>query len=312
MKNPTKSQIISLVAILFCLPSAQGIEAITSTGPYPAPTGGRDLVGSNDIRGGWVDGGFAGTVGTSFNVGVSDLLVTSLGFYDGPNSSVANAAGAFGDGLLEEHQVGIYNSSGTLLASTTIPAGTSAALVGEFRYLTLPSPITLLAGQSYTIAGQIPTEQGANSDVWRNDGVNKVFTFGGGLTRDNSGDSAGNVPRAFSGPPINPLYLDGVFQSPNTVGAGYAAGSYQYTILPPPILLAITGVTRNNVGQIVIDFAGAPNTAYKITKSPNLTQSFVDLTRRLVAQTNENGVGQAIVPVDEANEPKEFYRVETL
>ena len=310
MKTPMKLPIVFLAAIFVSLPSAQAVEAITSTGLYPAPTGDRDLVGSNDLRGGWVGGGYAGTAGTTFVVGISDLLVTSLGFYDGPNSSEANAAKTFGDGLLEDHQVGIYDSSGTLVVPTatiTIPAGTSAALVGEFRYLTLSEPITLLAGQSYTIAGQIPTERGANSDVWRNDGVNKIFKFGGGFTRDNSG-LGGNVPRAYSGPTINNTYLDGVFQAPNTVGAGYAAGSFQYTILPPPPTLGITGVTRDN-GQIIIDFTGTPDTVYKVTKSPDLFESFVDLMN---APTNENGVGQAIVPTDEVNEPKAFYRIETL
>ena len=311
MKAPIKLQIISLAAIFLSLPSAQALEAITSTGPYPAPTGDHNAISSNDLRGGWVGGGFAGTAKTSFVVGMSDLLVTSLGFYDGPNTSVANAASAFGDGLLEDHQVGIYNSSGTLLATTTIPAGTSAALVGEFRYLTLSEPITLLAGQSYTIAGGIPTEQGANSDVWRNDGVNEIFTFGGGLTRDNSSINA-NVPQAYSSPSINSTYLDGVFQAPNNFGADYAAGSFQYTILAPPPTLAITGVTRNNDGQIIIDFTGTPDTVYRVATSPNLIKPFVDLFNPLEAQTIEDGVGQAIIPADEANEPKAFYRIETL
>ncbi len=76
-----------------------------------------------------------------------------------------------------------------------------------------------------------------------------------------------------------------------------------------PTSLVVTGVTRSS-GNIVIDFKGAANTQYKVTKSPNLTTAFGPLTIPLTATTNGSGVGQATVPASEASERNEFYRIE--
>jgi hypothetical protein len=69
--------------------------------------------------------------------------VTSLGFFD-----------YYGTGLVESHEVGIFNSSGTLLASATIPAGTIAPLEDRFRYIGI-TPLGLSAGQTYTAAAYV-------------------------------------------------------------------------------------------------------------------------------------------------------------
>ena len=66
--------------------------------------------------------------------------VTSLGYYD----FQAN-------GLAEAHPVGIFSSTGTLLASATVPAGTAGTLLESFRYVPI-SALTLPAG-TYTIGG---------------------------------------------------------------------------------------------------------------------------------------------------------------
>ena len=226
--------------------AAHGETFITDTGSYPA-----NVSGTNALRGGWtVDATYAGTVGITFNVGASDLLVTALGFYDGPDSAGANVVGYVGDGLFESHQVGIFDSTGNLLTLwVTVPSGTGTTLINEFRYVTLGTPITLLAGQNYTIAGQIPTVGGANSDVWRNDEFpSGFFTFGAGVTKDTSGTGGAN-PRAYSGPPTNGSYTDGVFQVTNQEGSGYAAGNFQYTVVPEPTT-AITLI--GGLGMLVL------------------------------------------------------------
>jgi hypothetical protein len=74
--------------------------------------------------------------------------------------------------------------------------------------------------------------------------------------------------------------------------------------------LLITGVQRNGAGQIVIDFVGAPNATYSVTKSPDLQSAFVPLDTPLSAATDGTGVGQAVVPATEASEAREFYRIE--
>lgn len=213
--------------------AAHGATFITSTGSYPANVAG---VGNNSLRGGWTpQQDYAGTVGITFDVGASDLLVTALGFYDGPNDAAANTAGTFGDGLFESHQVGIFDSTGTLLTlGVTVPSGTGTTLINDFRYVTLVTPLTLSAGQSYTIAGQIPTVGGASSDVFRNDEFpSGFFTFGAGVTKDISGGSGAN-PKSYSGPPTNNSYSDGVFQATNQEGSGYAGANFEYTVVPEP------------------------------------------------------------------------------
>ena len=181
-----------------------------------------------------------GNRGNHLRCGASNLTVTELGFYDGPNSALANSAGTFGDGLLESHQVGIFDNLGTLLTpGVTIPAG-GGTLINDFRYVTLATPLTLLAGGNYTIAGQIPTVGGNANDVFRNDEA--VFTFGSGVTK--TVDGMGNTPRSFTGPPgLNPSYTDGVFQAPNTAETGYAGANFTYTVVPEPTSLALAGLS---------------------------------------------------------------------
>jgi hypothetical protein len=54
------------------------------------------------------------------------------------------------NGLAESHDVGIWDSNGSLLASTTIQSGTVDPLDSQFRVVPV-SPITFLAGQTYYI-----------------------------------------------------------------------------------------------------------------------------------------------------------------
>ena len=51
-------------------------------------------------------------------------------------------------GLNANELVGLYNSSGTLLSSATVLAGTADPLVDGFRWVNI-SPVTLTAGQTY-------------------------------------------------------------------------------------------------------------------------------------------------------------------
>ena len=77
-----------------------------------------------------------------------------------------------------------------------------------------------------------------------------------------------------------------------------------------PANFKITAVSRDASGNVVIDFTAAPNTLYKVTKSPNLVTAFGPLTVPLSSTTNGSGVGQVTVPAAEASEKSEFYRIE--
>jgi len=69
----------------------------------------------------------------------TDLTITQLGFCDGaPYSTV---------GLDESHDVGIFDATGSLIVSATVPAGTGALLVDNFWYVAVP-PTVLSGGRS--------------------------------------------------------------------------------------------------------------------------------------------------------------------
>ncbi|MFT7773814.1 DUF4082 domain-containing protein [Roseateles sp.] len=78
------------------------------------------------------------TLGWSFTVN-SDITITALGVFDSDQ-----------DGLSERHEVGVWSSGGTLLASTIVGAGTADPLTAQFRYSGITA-LTLTAGQTYTI-----------------------------------------------------------------------------------------------------------------------------------------------------------------
>lgn len=92
-------------------------------------------------------GDFPVTVGFVFTAN-TEISVNSLGYYDHDQ-----------DGLSAAHDLGIYTSTGTLLASATIGAGAAGVLDGKFRYVSIPT-LTLTAGESYVIAGATTEEDG--------------------------------------------------------------------------------------------------------------------------------------------------------
>lgn len=91
-----------------------------------------------------------GPVTTGFKfTAVNTVPVTALGFHDDQLN-----------GLNFAHQVGLYSSSGTLLALVTVPAGIAAPLVGEHRYTSLSSAFVLQAGTQYVLAAHTDVTDG--------------------------------------------------------------------------------------------------------------------------------------------------------
>ena len=72
------------------------------------------------------------------------ISVTSLGLFDSRQ-----------DGLVNDHAIGLWDTSGTLIASATVSSGVTDPLVGKFRYVSI-SPITLSAGTHYVIGASYP------------------------------------------------------------------------------------------------------------------------------------------------------------
>ena len=101
-----------------------------------------------------------------------------------------------------------------------------------------------------------------------------------------------------------------IFLQLEAVEAGHLIDNFTVSTLTAPVNpLAVTGVSRDATGNVIIDFVGLPSTTYKVARSADLV-TFGPLTTPLYPETNLDGVGRAIVPSTEASEAKEFYRIE--
>lgn len=74
----------------------------------------------------------------------------------------------------------------------------------------------------------------------------------------------------------------------------------------------ITSASFVTGGNYVIQFTGAPNTTYRVTKSTTLgATSFAEMVPPVTVMTNGSGAGTATVPAANASGPRGFYRLET-
>lgn len=96
--------------------------------------------------------GYPRNLGWQFETRSTPLTVTALGYFD-----------AGRDGLNSSHEVGIFDvGTQALMASLTVPSGTSATLDSWFRMVQLQEPLVLPAGRLYAIMGTQP----GNTDSW--------------------------------------------------------------------------------------------------------------------------------------------------
>lgn len=77
-----------------------------------------------------------------FVVGAKSIVIDSLGFYD-----------YMGNGLAESHQLGLFDSTGKLVISTTIAAGTGSTLDYGFRWQSI-AETTFAAGSTFSLVTQ--------------------------------------------------------------------------------------------------------------------------------------------------------------
>lgn len=95
----------------------------------------------------------SGIVGGLFTSGSTPVPVTHLGFYDMNK-----------DGLNRDHRVGIFSADATtLLASVTVPAGTSALLTNGYRWVALDTPFVLSPNTTYILEAEVFANDG---DGW--------------------------------------------------------------------------------------------------------------------------------------------------
>jgi hypothetical protein len=125
------------------------------------------------------------TVGWTFTV-TSTVTVTALGVWD---------EGA--DGLVADHQVGIWNSSGTLLVSATVSNGTASAVAssssdGDWRFestlLDSSAGSNVLGPGTYTIGGLYVA--GMSNDLVRS---HATSTTASGIAFGDAAESGGGT-----------------------------------------------------------------------------------------------------------------------
>ena len=122
----TRKIVVAGLLLAFCAAASAQDPAILSFGAggeYTAYYGGAS---AGDV------------VGWRFSVN-SEIFVTDLGV------RISDASGT-----LSDHAVGIWDSRQTLLADTTVPAGTTG---GDFGYASI-SGVTLSPGETYTIGAE--------------------------------------------------------------------------------------------------------------------------------------------------------------
>jgi hypothetical protein len=154
-------------------------------------------------------GGGPADVGWEFSVN-RQLLVTALGFWD-PSSVTP---------LHENHEVGIWDLSGNLLADGTVL--TTSPFTGAFRYASV-SPVLLDAGQSYRIAAFVAP------------GEADLFQFG---TVTIGANPAITVVRGVS------TFAGQGFVFPTAVfgGNGIFGPNFQAEVIPEPATMILVGI----------------------------------------------------------------------
>ena len=180
-----KKMALVLVALIVILPSSLWADDAVTLGGY-----------SNYTNGSW-------TLGFEFTPTVN-INVTALGSY-------------FQAGVTSGHDVGLWDTSGNLLASTTV-VGSGAGSDG-FQYAAI-SPMTLLAGTSYVVGGE------TLSDNYALDYTHS-FIVGPGITYDGHVETYG-ASLAYPGLGIITYFDD-------------FGGNFQYTPTPEPGSMMLLG-----------------------------------------------------------------------
>ncbi len=80
-------------------------------------------------------------LGTKFTTGPDPVFITALGTWDFNR-----------DGLKNSHPVGIFDESGNSIVTVTVPTGSAAELIGDWRYVSC-GVVTLAPNTTYTLAG---------------------------------------------------------------------------------------------------------------------------------------------------------------
>jgi hypothetical protein len=169
--------------------------------------------------------GFVGTVG--------GIFLTTYSYY--PQVNWLGYADPTGNGLVDSHLVSLWdNSTGVVIASATVPAGTAAPLIDGYRWVQLSSTVQLNYGSYYVIGAQTdgvdnwgdfisnPAPDNGSSGQINWDSQYVQLGAGWEFTRAGRYDSAGNYP----GEPPNQSGSDAIYPAANL--------GFDLTVTPEP------------------------------------------------------------------------------
>jgi hypothetical protein len=177
---------------------------------------------------------FVGTVG--------GIFLTSYSYY--PQLNYLGYADPTGAPLVDSHVVTLWdNGTGNVIASATVPAGTAAPLLDGYRWVALPSTVTLNYGSYYVIGAQtdgvdlwgdvIANSSPDNGNNGQISWDSQYVQLGSGweFTRAGRYDSAGDYP---SEPPYQTSLQDSIYPAANL--------GYDLAVAPEPTTLGLLGV----------------------------------------------------------------------
>jgi hypothetical protein len=172
----------------------------------------------------WNDGSNY-VIGWSFTAS-QDLYVNSLGVYAAPEFGTGNRV------FTQDHAVGIFDASNTLVASTTV--SNADTLTGFFRYHALNAPVQLTAGLTYYVAAAMGADQfvfGTTGDT-----VNPLISYNASYYTTTVGTNS----------LVFPTTADGT----TTVAAGSFGPNMDVTPTPIPAAFWLLGSGLGMLGAI--------------------------------------------------------------
>jgi hypothetical protein len=225
-KNQMKPTILpSIIAAAVCL--ASGVTA-------PAQTADNSVLYTPNVDlSSLTQNGFVGTVG--------GIFLTTYSYY--PQVNWLGYADPTGSALVDSHVVSLWdNSTGQIIASATVPAGTAAPLVDGYRWVQLSSTVQLNYGSYYVIGAQTDgvdlwgdfisnnaPDNGSNGQInWDSQYVQ--LGSGWEFTRAGRYDSAADYPAE----PPNQSGSDAIYPAANL--------GYNLAIAPEPGYLSLLGL----------------------------------------------------------------------
>ena len=228
---------------------------------------------------------FNGTVGYTFTTSTNPIIVTALGYVDG------SGLGTNG-GLNISHYVALWNNSGTVIGTVTVPAGTAASYSGGYWYATLNQPVGLTPNTTYTIGAQVNA-----ADPWPGSTGTYFPGFSSPLFTGMTALVEGNAVWTVAAYPAPPVNVDtgnsSVWLTCNLQGSTAAA-------------VAVQPVKLGN-GSMQFSALGSYGAGYRIWASTNLALTPITSTWSNVS--SGTFTGSSVIYTDPAatNYPARFY-----